>query len=109
MCRLQKKVPDNYGEIISAELSPSIPCKNGRTFSGQVPDDFKAILDYWIPREPKRLSLWILLIYDCSYIRHSHLDFYQLTKRVSCRFNRRYEKAPRLSRLVGLKCASDGP
>jgi 4-hydroxyacetophenone monooxygenase len=39
-----EKVPDNYGEIISAELSPSVPCKNGRTFSGQVPDDFKAII-----------------------------------------------------------------
>ncbi len=41
---IAEKVPDNYGEIISAELSPSIPCKNGRTFSGQVPDDFKAII-----------------------------------------------------------------
>lgn len=37
-------VPDNYGEVIAAELSPSVPQKNGRTFSGQVPENFKAII-----------------------------------------------------------------
>jgi 4-hydroxyacetophenone monooxygenase len=39
-----EKVPENYGEIIAAELSPSVPQKNARTFSGQVPEDFKAII-----------------------------------------------------------------
>lgn len=37
-------VPENYGEIIEAELLPSIPRENGNTFSGQVPDDFNAII-----------------------------------------------------------------
>ena len=39
-----ESVPENYGEIIAAELTPSIPHKNGRTFAGEVPEDFKAII-----------------------------------------------------------------
>lgn len=36
--------PDNYGEIIAAELMPSVPFTQGKKFSGNVPDDFKAII-----------------------------------------------------------------
>ncbi len=37
-------VPDNYGEVIAAELIPSIPTPNSRKFSGTVPKGFKAII-----------------------------------------------------------------
>jgi len=39
-----EQAPDNYGEIIAAELLPNIPEKKSRTFNAPVPANFKAVI-----------------------------------------------------------------